>query len=405
MKEEMDVNGKGPAWRRFIEGMPKAALHIHIEGSLEPELAFEIATRNGIEPGSPRFPYASAADLKKAYAFSDLRSFLDLYYTVSKVLLKKRDFRDLAAAYCRKAIAENVRHAEIFFDPQSHTSLGIPFKDVADGINEALAEARRRGLSTVLIASILRDSPVGSPGDEESIDAGFDGMERATGWATVRQVVRYNETVAGEGREGFRIRGIGLDSNEKGYPPGLFTGIYAFARENGLHSTAHAGEEGPPDYIWEALRKLACVRIDHGVRCMEDDSLVSFLAAIHDSPEVTRAYHMPHRIPLTVCPLSNYELKVFPDPASTNILRMLDRGILATVNPDDPAYFRGYVTENYLALLDWLGPGNPHSRPITPTDIYGLCLNGFEASWLPLEEKGRLIAEAADYFLREPGLL
>jgi adenosine deaminase len=382
--------------------MPRAALHVHIEGTLEPELAFALAERNGIEPGTAAFPYRSADELRKAYAFSDLKSFLDVYYTASRVLLRKRDFYELAMAYCRKAISQNVRRAEVFFDPQSHTARGIPFATVADGIGEAFTEANGMGLSTGLIVSILRDAPVGTRDDPGDPGSGFSGTGKATAWATIKQAVRYNGTVT---RAGSRIIGVGLDSNEVGFPPNLFTGVYAYARQHGLLCTAHAGEEGPAEYVWQVIRDLRCARIDHGVRSVEDPGLVAYLATPQDSPEIAKAYHGPHRIPATVCPLSNYELRVFPDPRTTNILTMLDMGIMATVNSDDPAYFRGYSTENYLALLAWLAPGNPSCRPITLADLFRLCLNGFEASWLPLQEKRRLIEEATRYFLQSPGTL
>lgn len=230
----------------FIAGMPKATLHTHIEGTLEPELAFELARRNGIKPGSDTFPARSIEELRKAYSFTDLRSFLDLYYTVSRVLMEKRDFRDLARAYCEKAISQNIRHAELFFDPQSHTSRGIPFTAVADGLNEAFAEARGEGLSINLIVSILRDSPPGSPGDLGDPARGFESMNEATGWATIKQAVAYNEAVT---RPEYRFIGIGLDSNEVGFPPRIFRGIYSYARKHGLLCTAHADEEGPPEYV------------------------------------------------------------------------------------------------------------------------------------------------------------
>ena len=387
---------------QFIRGMPKTELHMHIEGSFEPELAFAIAERNDILPGSPAFPYKTVGDLKTAYSFSDLKSFLNVYYKVSQVLLKKEDFYDLARAYCEKAMIENIRHTEIFFDPQSHTSRGIPFNVVADAINEALADARKKGLSNKLIVSILRDSPVGTPEDPADFKDGFGSMEEATGWATIKQAVQYNASVE---RPEYKIIGIGLDSNEMGYPPSLFTEIYGYARQNGLFCTAHAGEEGPPEYIWEVLEELNCVRIDHGVRSTDDPGLVAYMGTKRDTEQVLQAYDMPHKIPATVCPMSNYELKVFSKPGLTNILKMLDMGMQVSVNSDDPAYFGGYVTENYLELLKWLAPGRGEGRSNNLVDIYRLCVNGFEASWILPAEKIQFIDEAAAYFLSNPGLL
>lgn len=395
--------GVSPEMRAFVEGMPKTALHMHLEGSFEPELAFAIAERNGIKPGSEEFPWKSVEELEDAYHFSDLESFLDVYNQVAKVLETEQDFHDLAAAYCSKAVSQNVRHAEVFFDPQTHTSRGIAFETVADGINRAFREARSDRFSVRLIASFLRDHPVGTKKDPARVDRGFPGVKAATGWATAKQVVAYNRKQAKGSVD--RILGVGLDNNEVGYPPDLFAEIYAYARENGLLTTAHAGEEGPPSYVWQAIEDAHCARLDHCVRSIEDPKLVAFLATPQATPAVLAAYGEPHRIPATVCPRSNYELKVFPDPTTTNIVVMLDLGIQATVNSDDPAYFDGYATENYLFLLESLAPGVASSRPIDIADVYRLCVNGFEASWLSPEEKSGLLKEVNEYFTVSPGTL
>ena len=392
-----------PDLRAFIEGMPKTALHMHLEGSFEPELAFKIAKRNGIKPGSKAFPWKTVKDLKDAYHFDNLESFLKVYNKVAKVLTTEQDFHDLAEAYCTKAISENIRHAEVFFDPQTHTSRGIPFKTVVDGFNRAFGEARLKGMSIRLIASFLRDHPVGNSSDSARVNQGFPNVEKATAWATAKQIVGYNQSLPESSRD--RIIGIGLDNQELGYPPTLFADIYAFSLGHGLLTTAHAGEEGPPAYIWEAIRDAQCARIDHCVRCTEDPTLLAYLARPHDSRSIEAAYGGPHRIPITVCPLSNYKLKVFKDSSETNIVEILDLGVQATVNSDDPAYFGGYVTENYVFLLEALAPGKAKARPINISDVYRLCVNGFEASWITAAEKGRYLKEVDDYFIVRPGLL
>ena len=395
--------------KSFIEGMPKTELHMHLEGSFEPKLAFKMAERNGIKPGSPEFPWKTVQELRNAYNFNDLESFLKIYNKVAKVLLMEQDFHDLAQAYCNKALSENIRHAEVFFDPQTHTSRNIPFKTIADGFNKAFHEARQKGLSIHLIASFLRDHPVGTPEDPAEITKGFPSVETATAWATVKQIVEYNKLVltplTDSTQPEYKIIGVGLDNNELGYPPSLFTAVYQHARENGLLATAHAGEEGPPSYVWEAIEDLKCVRIDHGVRVVEDPQMVATMAIPRETAEIISAYHQRQKIPATVCPLSNYKLKVFSDPTETNIVKMLDLGIMATVNSDDPAYFGGYVAENYLFLLRYLAPGIAKSRPIDLADVYRLCVNGFEASWLGLAEKNRFVNEVVEYFIDNPGLL
>jgi adenosine deaminase len=317
----------------LIRRIPKAELHIHIEGSLEPELMFEIGQRNGVKS---RFETVEA--LRKAYNFSDLQSFLDIYYEGAGVLREERDFYEMTMAYLRRAAADNVRHAEIFFDPQTHTDRGIAFATVIDGITAALREGP---ISTRLILCFLRH------------------LSAESAMHTLEEALPFKD----------RLVAVGLDSGEVGNPPSKFAAVFARARSEGLRAVAHAGEEGPPSYIREALDILGASRIDHGVRCLEDSQLVDELVA--------------RRIPLTVCPLSNVKLRVFKTMKEHNLRTLLQRGIVATINSDDPAYFGGYVVDNYLAVADALG--------LTESDIRKLARNSFEASFLTDQEKARLI--------------
>ena len=289
--------------------LPKAELHLHIEGTLEPDLAFRLAERNGVP-----LPYAGPAELAGAYAFTSLQSFLDLYYATMAVLRRADDFADLAQAYLARAAAQGVRHAEIFFDPQAHLARGVPLAEVMRGLGEGLAAGGEWfGVSTGLIACFLRDC---GPG------AALDCLHQLLGYRG-------------------QIIGVGLDSAEVGYPPELFGEVFAAAAREGLHRVAHAGEEGPPGYIWQALDVLGAERIDHGVRCLEDPALVRRLAA--------------DQVPLTVCPLSNVRLRVAASWADVPVREMLDAGLLVTINSDDPAYFGGYVDDNFQALERELG--------------------------------------------------
>ena len=286
----------------LLRDAPKAELHIHIEGSLEPELIFQLAQRNGV-----KLPYPSVEALRAAYAFKDLQSFLDIYYAGASVLLKAEDFFDMAWAYFERAAADNVVHAELFFDPQTHTERGVPIETVITGLAHACRRAHAEfGLSAKLILCFLRHL---------SEEAAFETLEEAL-----------------PHREHFI--GVGLDSSERGHPPEKFARVFARARELGLHVVAHAGEEGPPAYIETALDLLKVQRIDHGVRCTESPALVQRLAR--------------ERMPLTVCPLSNVKLCVFPTLAEHNLPALLDAGLCVTINSDDPAYFGGYVNQNYV---------------------------------------------------------
>jgi len=329
--------------------LPKAELHLHIEGTLEPELMFELALRNGVS-----LPYASVEDVRRAYVFSDLQSFLDIYYAGCHVLLKEQDFYDLTWAYLTRAAAQGVRHAEIFFDPQTHTDRGVPFETVVTGIHRALEDGRTRlNLTSGLILCFLRHLT------EEAAMRTLQEALPFRGW----------------------ILAVGLDSSEVGHPPAKFKGVYDRAREAGLLAVAHAGEEGPPQYVWEALDVLKVRRIDHGVRSIEDERLVSRL--------------VEEQIPLTVCPLSNVKLRVFPDLRSHNLKQMLDCGLLVTVNSDDPAYFGGYVADNFQASAEALD--------LSREQQLLLARNSFVASFLSDELK-RAYVQALDRFAAQASL-
>jgi len=333
--------------KNFVERMPKAELHLHIEGTLEPELMFELAARNRVA-----LPYKTPDELRKAYQFSDLQSFLDIYYQGTRVLVRDRDFYDLTWAYLEKAHEQNVRHAEIFFDPQAHTQRGVPIEAVIEGIDEALrAGGRRFGISSNLILCFLRHL------------SGEDAMK------TFEAALPYRRTFAG----------VGLDSSECGHPPEKFTNVFALARAEGLFVVAHAGEEGPPDYVWQALDQLGALRIDHGVRCLEDPALIERLRA--------------QRVPLTVCPLSNVKLRVFDSIETHNLPRLLDAGLCVTINSDDPAYFGGYVNENFRAIGE--------AFDLTQDELALLARNSFEAAFVDDDRRSVLLAElrtvASDY--------
>jgi len=316
--------------------MPKAELHIHIEGSLEPELIFALAGRNGVT-----LPYASVDALRAAYAFTDLQSFLDIYYAGASVLLEEADFFDMAMAYFRRAAADRVVHAELFFDPQTHTERGVPIQTVIRGLARARATAQQElGVSSELILCFLRHL---------SEDAAFQTLEQAL-----------------PHREHFV--GVGLDSSERGHPPEKFARVFARCRELGLRLVAHAGEEGPPAYVWSALDVLKVERIDHGVRSLEDPALVARLAA--------------ERMPLTVCPLSNVKLRVFDTMAWHPLAAMLDAGLCATVNSDDPAYFGGYLNQNFTETFEAL-------PALGAAQAYRLARNSFEASFASAAQKVR----------------
>ena len=317
----------------FIQGIPKAELHLHIEGTLEPETLFRLAERNG-----KRIKFDSVEALRQAYRFNNLQSFLDIYYEGAGVLQKENDFYELTWEYLLKARDQNVRHVEIFFDPQTHTERGIAFETVINGIYRALSDgARNLNISFCLIMCFLRHLP-------ES-----EAME------TLSQALDFKD----------KITGVGLDSSESGHPPSKFIRVFEKARKEGFLTVAHAGEEGPPEYIWEAIQDLKVHRIDHGVRALEDKSLIN---------ELKR-----RRIPLTVCPLSNIKLRVFKDIREHNFKTLFDQGLCVTVNSDDPAYFGGYVVENYLALQN--------AFQLTQDDIAQLAVNSFNAAFISQDKK------------------
>jgi adenosine deaminase len=330
--------------RELVCAMPKAELHMHIEGSLEPELMFEMAARNGVS-----LPYASVDELRRAYAFTDLQSFLDIYYAGASVLQTERDFHDMTRAYLERAHADNVRHTEIFFDPQTHTARGIPFEVAINGIHRALIEAQREwGMTTALILCFLRH------------------LSEEDAFATLEQALPHRD----------KFIGVGLDSSERGHPPEKFARVFARCRELGLHLVAHAGEEGPPEYIRTALDLLHVERVDHGVRCLEDAELTQRLAR--------------EQIALTVCPLSNVKLRVFNEIGDHNMLQLLDAGLAATVNSDDPAYFGGYVNDNFVALFG--------SLPLTRDHAHRLARNSFAASFLDAPTRERYLKEVDAFF-------
>ncbi|MEH0874167.1 adenosine deaminase [Pectobacterium cacticida] len=309
--------------RDLIMSLPKAELHMHIEGSLQPALFFKIAKRNKIHSR-----WGSVDELSDSYQFANLQDFLNLYYEGAAVLQKEEDFYDLTWEYLIKCKEQNVVHTEIFFDPQTHTHRGIPFGVVVDGISAALEDGRKKlGVSSGLILSFLRHL---------SEESAFEVFEQARPFLD-------------------KFVAVGLDSSEKGFPPRLFERVFAKARAEGLPGVAHAGEEGPPEYIWEALDKLKVIRIDHGVRASEDETLVQRL--------------IDSQIPLTVCPLSNVKLRVFDNMNQHNILSLLDRGMNVTVNSDDPAYFGGYVLENFMALHESLGMNENQARKLAANSI------------------------------------
>lgn len=329
--------------KSFIKGLPKAELHIHIEGSLEPELMFELAARNNIS-----LPFGSIEEVRKAYNFSDLQSFLDIYYAGAGVLIKEQDFYDMTWAYLKKAHAQNVRHTEIFFDPQTHTNRGVPFETVINGVHAALVDAEHElELSSKLIMCFLRH------------------LSAAAAAETLEQALPFKDWIVA----------VGLDSAEVGHPPEKFTTVFDRARALGFRTVAHAGEEGPPEYIWQALDLLKVSRIDHGVRCVEDTRLVERLAA--------------EQTPLTVCPLSNVKLRVFDSIEQHNLKELLGLGLCATVNSDDPAYFGGYMTENFLAVQQALG--------LDRDELQRLVRNSFEAAFLDQAERQRFIQELDSY--------
>ena len=332
-----------------IRRTTKAELHVHIEGTLEPELIFRLAQRNHVT-----LPYPDVEALRAAYAFTDLQSFLDIYYAGASVLLTEEDFFDMTMDYVRRAVADNVRHAEIFFDPQTHTARGVPIGTVIDGIADALAQARtEHDFSSSLILCFLRHLP-----EEDA-------------FATLDAALPYRD----------RFIGIGLDSSERGNPPEKFARVFAKAKELGLRLVAHAGEEGPAQYVTDALDILEVERIDHGVHAADDPALVERLAAA--------------RIALTVCPLSNQKLKVYPDLSHHPLKQMLDAGVAITLHSDDPAYFGGYMNANWEAAFAAL--------PLDAADARKLARNSFEAAFLPEKQRTAFLAEVDHFWSAPPG--
>ena len=328
----------------LLQAMPKAELHMHIEGSLEPELIFALAQRNGVA-----LSYPSVEALRQAYAFTDLQSFLDIYYAGASVLLKEADFHDMAWAYFLRAKADNVVHAELFFDPQTHTERGVAFETVIRGLTSACERAKAElGISSALIMCFLRH------------------LSEEDAFKTLEQALPYRDLFIG----------VGLDSSERGHPPEKFARVFAKCRELGLRLVAHAGEEGPPEYIINALDVLKVERIDHGVRCVDDPALVQRLAQ--------------QGTPLTVCPLSNIKLCVFKTMADHNLRTLLDAGLKVTINSDDPAYFGGYVNQNYLETFTAL--------PLDASHAYTLARNSLEASFVDEARQAAWVRQLDDCF-------
>jgi len=328
----------------LLRRMPKAELHVHIEGTLEPELMFELATRNGVA-----LPYPDVNALRAAYDFHDLQSFLDIYYAGASVLRTREDFADMAWAYLARAHGDNVAHAEIFFDPQTHLSRGVSFETVVGGLTAACTRARAElGVTSALILCFLRH------------------LSEAEALATLGEAMPYRE----------HFIGVGLDSSEKGHPPSKFERVFALCRDLGLRVVAHAGEEGPPEYIRQALDLLGAERIDHGVRCLEDTELTLRLAR--------------DRIPLTVCPLSNVKLRVFQALQDHNLPQLLAAGLTVTVNSDDPAYFGGYVNDNLVSCFRALPLDAGHARV--------LAANSFNASFLEPSAKAHHLEKVDEFF-------
>ena len=328
----------------FIEGIPKAELHLHIEGTFEPELMFEIAHRNNIP-----INYQSVDELKKAYNFNNLQEFLDIYYAGASVLIHEQDFYDLTWAYLTKVHAQNLVHTEIFFDPQTHTDRGISFDTVIQGIHNALIDGKDKlGISSQLIMCFLRH------------------LVEASAFETLEQALPYKNWIAG----------VGLDSSELGHPPSKFERVFSKAMDEGFISLAHAGEEGPAEYVWEAINLLKVSRIDHGNRSLDDDQLIKYIAE--------------KQIPLTVCPLSNLELKVVEDLKDHPLLQLMEAGVMVTINSDDPAYFDGYMNENYIQIATALN--------FSKKQIAQLAKNSFKASFLPDKKKEKLISQVENYY-------
>ncbi len=327
----------------FIQGLPKVELHLHIEGSLEPELLFELAQRNNID-----IPYESPQALRKAYEFEDLQSFLDIYYQGANALRTEQDFYDLTWAYLERCKVDNVIHTEIFFDPQTHTDRGIEFETVINGIHRAMQDGNEKlGITSQIIACFLRHLS-----EESAIE-------------TLQSIVKHKD----------KIVGVGLDSSELGHPPEKFKRAFQQAKEAGLLTVAHAGEEGPAQNIIDSVEMLGVSRVDHGVRCVEDASLVEAL--------------IESKMPLTVCPLSNIKLCVFDEMEQHNIVDLLRKGVAVTINSDDPAYFGGYMTDNFMAV------SNAH--PMTKAELAQFTINAINASFISEALKAKYRAQVADY--------
>lgn len=328
----------------FIQGLPKAELHIHIEGSFEPELMFEIAKRNNL-----KIKYKSVEEIRKAYDFDNLQDFLDIYYAGASVLIEEQDFYDMTWAYLQKIHSQNVLHTEIFFDPQTHTDRGIAFSTVIHGINRALQDGQEKlGISSELIMCFLRH------------------LDEKAAMKTLNEALEYKDL----------ITAVGLDSSEVGNPPSKFQQVFEQAKKEGFQAVAHAGEEGPAKYVWEALDLLEVSRVDHGNHSLDDEKLIQEL--------------IKRKMPLTVCPLSNLKLKVVKNLKQHPLKKMLEKGLLATINSDDPAYFGGYINENYIEIAKALN--------LSKEEITQLAKNSFKASFISEDAKKQMIEKVEEYY-------
>lgn len=341
------INKAATNYESLIQRLPKAELHVHIEGTLEPEMMFKLAKRNKI-----KIPFNTSEQIKKAYEFADLQSFLDVYYQGTDVLQTSEDFYELTWAYLTKAHKDNIKHVEIFFDPQTHTQRNIPFKAVVSGIKKALDKAKDEyQMSSYLIMNFLRH------------------LSEEDAFKTLEEALPYKSS----------IKAVGLYSSELNNPPDKFRRVFEAAREEGFLTVAHAGEEAPPEYVWQAIKLLKVKRVDHGVQSIKDPELMKYLK--------------DNKIPITVCPLSNIKLRIFDTMNDHNLKQLLDQGIVATINSDDPAYFGGYLNENYEACKENLG--------LTDNDLVTLAKNSFIASFLPKTEKEKYLKEIDQIVIKQ----
>ncbi|MCP4177836.1 MAG: hypothetical protein GY756_08725 [bacterium] len=416
-----------PVTAQFIHGMPKTDIHIHLEGSFDPKLAWQFAEKYGYGVDKPLmipkvsgdyYSVTSEAQLQSLFHFDSLLPFLNMYNALSEQLLRTpQDLTDLASNYMKVCEDENIQHIEAYVDPQFHMNTNqyrksMSFKTYVDAIQKGFDEGRAKGIDAQVISAITRNVNIGQESDSGDINA--TNISNPSAWNVVNCTINYNKQIT---NPSWRILSIGLGGDEAHYPAGLFKTIYRKAGQNGLFLSAHAGEvpdmgsgtvTGPAS-IWQAVRSLKVDRIGHGIRSNEDQSLMNYLSRKHYAPHIFRAYKKPHKIALTLCPMSNYDLKNITDPTAADTLQLLDSGLLVSINSDDPAYLGGhcgyetlakpgYVTENYLFLLKVFDPSVTKTRAITKKDIEQMVINGFKSGFLPLAKKHRYIKEVKKYF-------